>query len=199
MQKVKKSTEDQSVRSLILDKAKEVFSKYGYRKTTLDDIAGACGKGKSALYYYFKNKEVIFEELIKREVDHLKNEFQSAMNSVKDPKEKLRIYIVLRMLMFRNLVNFFPTFRQEFVEYYSLIERIRSSYDEEEFVIIKGILQHGIDGGNFKIRNINLTTQAIIKAMKGFEFPWALDQEDATMKKDINSVLDVLFYGIMKR
>ncbi|MDD5509089.1 MAG: TetR/AcrR family transcriptional regulator, partial [Bacteroidales bacterium] len=196
---IKTITMELSIRSTILEKAKEVFSKYGYRKTTLDDIAGACGKGKSSLYYYFKNKEVIFEEVIRQEVDNLKNEFRTAMDSVKDPKEKLRIYIVLRMVMFRNLVNFFPTFRQEFMEYYSLIERIRASYDEEEFHIIKGILQYGIDCGEFKIRNITMTAHAIIKAMKGFEFPWAIDQDVRTMKKEIDSVLDVLFYGIMKR
>ena len=42
-------------RESILKIAQEIFSKYGYRKTTLDDIANAVRKGKSSLYYYFKS------------------------------------------------------------------------------------------------------------------------------------------------
>jgi len=44
-------------RENILKIAREIFSKYGYKKTTLDDIANAVRKGKSSLYYYFKSKE----------------------------------------------------------------------------------------------------------------------------------------------
>jgi AcrR family transcriptional regulator len=190
---------DNSMKDSILGKAREVFSKYGFRKTTMDDIAGACGKGKSSLYYYFKNKEEIFEQVIAQDVDMLKTEFKAAVNSVTGPREKLRIYIIRRMEMFLSIVSFFPTFRQEFIEYYSYIERIRVQYDQEELVIIKGILQEGIDNGEFVIPNVDITAQAIIKAMKGFEFPWALDKEMSSMVQDIDAVLEVLFYGMMKR
>ncbi|HET6559677.1 MAG TPA: TetR/AcrR family transcriptional regulator, partial [Prolixibacteraceae bacterium] len=44
-------------RESILKTAQEIFSKYGYKKTTLDDIANAVRKGKSSLYYYFTSKE----------------------------------------------------------------------------------------------------------------------------------------------
>ena len=44
-------------RETILKIAQEIFSKYGYKKTTLDDIANAVRKGKSSLYYYFKSSE----------------------------------------------------------------------------------------------------------------------------------------------
>ncbi len=43
-------------RENILKIAREIFSKYGFKKTTLDDIANAVRKGKSSLYYYFKSK-----------------------------------------------------------------------------------------------------------------------------------------------
>ena len=47
-------------RENILRTAREIFSKYGYKKTTLDDIANAVRKGKSSLYYYFSSKEDCF-------------------------------------------------------------------------------------------------------------------------------------------
>lgn len=190
---------NESIRDHILICAKGVFAKYGFRKTTLDDIASAAGKGKSSLYYYFKNKEEIFEEMIDREVESLKNGFISALDSAATPKEKLRKYILLRMELFNTMISFFPTFRQEFGEYLSYIEKIRVRYDAEEAKIIQSILQSGLEHGQFNIPNIELTTQAIIKAMKGFEFPWALEQEKNNMEKDIDSMLEILFYGILKR
>ena len=45
----------------IIEAAGVIFERYGFKKTTMDDIAYAAGKGKSSLYYYFKNKEQVFE------------------------------------------------------------------------------------------------------------------------------------------
>ncbi|MFW6389223.1 MAG: TetR/AcrR family transcriptional regulator, partial [Marinilabiliaceae bacterium] len=53
-----------TVRIAILKSARELFAKFGYRKTTMEDIAQALRKGKSSLYYYFKNKEEIFQAVI---------------------------------------------------------------------------------------------------------------------------------------
>lgn len=187
------------MKNTILEAAKGVFAKYGFKKTTLDDIARAVGKGKSSLYYYFKNKEELFEAMLSLEVDNLKTEFVTAIEAEKTPKLKLRTYIMLRMRMFVMLISFYPSFRQEFAENWGYIERIRLRYDAEELQIIKSILQIGIDQGQFAITNLDLTAQAIIKAMKGFEFPWALQHDAVDMERDIDSLLDVLFYGVVKR
>lgn len=190
---------DNSIRESILDAAKTVFARYGFRKTTLDDIARAAGKGKSSLYYYFKNKEEIFEEMIDREITSLRNEFLSGLGSARTPKMKLRTYILMRMELFYTMMNYFPALLQEFGDYLSYIEKIRAKYDAEETTIIKSILQDGVESGQFSLPKIDLTAQAIIKAMKGFEFPWALEQDKGQLEKDIDAMLDVLFYGIIKR
>ncbi|PKN72465.1 MAG: TetR/AcrR family transcriptional regulator, partial [Deltaproteobacteria bacterium HGW-Deltaproteobacteria-10] len=52
---------DEEVKQAIKAAAKRVFAKWGLNKTTMEDIAGEAGKGKSTLYYYFKSKEEIFE------------------------------------------------------------------------------------------------------------------------------------------
>ncbi|MEP2717861.1 helix-turn-helix domain-containing protein [Pseudophaeobacter sp.] len=40
------------------------FSAYGFRKTSMDDIARAAGMSRPALYLHFKNKEAIFRSLV---------------------------------------------------------------------------------------------------------------------------------------
>ena len=63
-------------RENILKIAQEIFSKYGYKKTTLDDIANAVRKGKSSLYYYFDSKEDLFQAVIMKEVTILKRSWK---------------------------------------------------------------------------------------------------------------------------
>jgi AcrR family transcriptional regulator len=62
---------DENIKSEIVTQAARLFRKWGYNKTTIEDIAKASGKGKSSLYYYFGDKEEIFLEVIKREADEM--------------------------------------------------------------------------------------------------------------------------------
>lgn len=48
----------------ILNKAEEMFEKYGYSKVTMAEIAGDLGISKKTLYKHFSNKEHILKELI---------------------------------------------------------------------------------------------------------------------------------------
>lgn len=56
-------------RDAILDAAFGVFASYGYRRTTMEDIARAAGLSRSALYLHFRNKEDIFRSLTHRHFD----------------------------------------------------------------------------------------------------------------------------------
>ena len=53
-------------RDEILDAATGLFARLGYKKTTLDEVAGEVGIVKSALYRYFDNKEQLFNGMIDR-------------------------------------------------------------------------------------------------------------------------------------
>jgi AcrR family transcriptional regulator len=45
------------VKNSIVESATKYFSKYGFHKTTMDEIAKNIHKAKGVLYYYFKSKE----------------------------------------------------------------------------------------------------------------------------------------------
>ena len=57
------SESDGGRREAILDAAFERFARYGYRRTSLGDIAEAAGVSRPALYHYFKNREDVFGAL----------------------------------------------------------------------------------------------------------------------------------------
>jgi len=62
--KISKST-DTAVRQRLLSCATQLFTRKGYTATTVREIVGAAGVTKPVLYYYFRNKEGIYLELIR--------------------------------------------------------------------------------------------------------------------------------------
>ena len=64
MVRSKQSTEQsQAKKDAVFEAAAEVFARYGYRRTTMNDIAEAAGISRPALYLIFENKENLFCEL----------------------------------------------------------------------------------------------------------------------------------------
>src|SRR5262247_3488590 len=50
-------------REAILQAALELFGRYGYRRTSIDDIARQAGVAKGTVYLYVENKEALFRTL----------------------------------------------------------------------------------------------------------------------------------------
>src|SRR5712691_86922 len=51
----------------ILDAAAELILRWGYRKTTIDDIAKQAGVAKGTIYLHWKTREDLFQALIRHE------------------------------------------------------------------------------------------------------------------------------------
>jgi len=62
--KSRRSPENESVRNRLLAAATDLFTQQGYAATTVREIVGAAGVTKPVLYYYFRNKEGIYLELM---------------------------------------------------------------------------------------------------------------------------------------
>jgi len=81
----------------IVDTARVLFRKSGFKKTTMGDIARSLGKAKSSLYYYYPSKEDIFEAVIYAEMDELLDEIHQAISEATSSKGKLTAYCRCRL------------------------------------------------------------------------------------------------------
>ncbi len=185
------------VREKILEVAQTIFGKFGYKKTTVDEIAAAARKAKSSIYYYFKSKEDIFEAVIEKEASSIREEVLKIINSTIEPVDKIKQYVLIRMKGLTELVNFNDAYRNQYFDHLPFIEKIREKYDKEEIGLIAGILNEGVAKGRFLIKDTNLTSIAIVTAMKGLEMPLFINTENYELENRVNSLLDILFYGIV--
>ncbi len=189
----------EEARIKIIDIARNIFSHFGFKKTTMEEIALATRKGKSSIYYYFNSKEEIFKAVVEKEADELKAELIKSISATDDPIEKLKIYILTRMRKLKKLTNFYTALKSDYLNHLVFIEEIRKKYDNDEINIIRDILREGVDTGKFSIEDPNLSAMAIVTAMKGLEVPLFISMETSNFEERMNSLLNYLFYGIVKR
>jgi len=98
---------DELVQSQILQAAKRLFQAHGFAKVTMDDVGKAIGKGRSSIYYYYKNKEEIFDAVITAEVAETLTAMSREINKATTTEQKLKAFIVTRLRMLLTRGAFF--------------------------------------------------------------------------------------------
>jgi len=186
-------------KELIIKTAQKLFSRFGFLKTTVDEIAKAARMGKASLYHYFKSKEDIFREVVEKESQILSGKTREAIERENTPQDKIKAFIVTRMECLSELANIYDALKNEYLEHYAFVEKAREANFREEIETIKAILQDGVNDGVFEIYDIELTSFAIITALKGLEYPWTIEIPSHKIEGNIDKLLDILFNGIVKR
>lgn len=157
---------ESEVRTDIIVNAAKVYSRYGYKKTRMDDIAKSVDKGKSTLYYYFKNKDEVFKAVIEYEADILKAEILEAVAIANEPKEKIRSYLLTRMAVYQRVDNFYKALTNNLLSHLTFIEDVRRGYELQEINLLKRILEEGIEKNQLKLKDPSLAAMAIVTALK---------------------------------
>lgn len=186
-------------RGKIITTAAGIFSLRGFRKTSMDEIAKAINVGKSSLYYYFQSKEEIFEAVVLHEANLLRNDLTRTIKSFDSPTDKMKNYVFVRMKSFEKLSNYYNAIFDKNLDHFEFIETVRAKYDREELAMLRLILYDGARKGVFNVDNSEYNAMAIQTTLKGLEVPlfWKKKEEDIEAK--LNTILNVLFYGIVKK
>ena len=165
----------------------------------MDEIAKELKMGKSSVYYYFKSKEEIFEAVVLYEANILRNELTKAIKSVESPVDKMKNYVFVRMKSFEKLSNYYNAIFDKNLAHFDFIETIREKYDREELAILRLIIYDGVRKKVFNVANSEYTAIAVQTTLKGLEVPLFWKKKEIDINDRLNAILNVLFYGIMKR
>jgi len=191
--------EKEEVRDQIVEAARQIFSRYGFKKTTMDEIAHRVSKGKSSIYYYFQSKEDIYKAVIEKEATIIRDELTSAVSNADNPVDKLKTYVAVRMRTFHAMANFYEAIKNEFLTHLDFINKIREKYDKEEMQMVENFLKEGVIRNDFNLDNTELAAVAIVTAMKGLEIPLFKYNNQLNLEERIDHLLNILFYGIIRR
>lgn len=95
----------ENLREQLLNEAKKQISEYGYAKTTVRSVAGACGVGVGTVYNYFESKDMLIATFMAEDWQKGMDEISNA--DISDPR-------VLLLKVYNMLADFADTHRKLF-------------------------------------------------------------------------------------
>ncbi len=85
----------QQRREKIIAVAKELFTRFGYRKTSMEEVARAAGLTKPTIYAYFPSKEDLMLEVVRSEVERIFSEALLQNKEIESPLEKYKRMFIM--------------------------------------------------------------------------------------------------------
>jgi AcrR family transcriptional regulator len=184
----------------IIDTARSLFRKTGFKKTTMGDIARGLGKAKSSLYYYYPSKEDIFEAVVYTEMDELLDQIRQSIRKASTSKEKLIIYCRCRLEKLNQLCNLSDALKTEIAELHCVIAQLKSKFDTTHVELVREILAEGVHSGEFKKineDNIELIAYLMVSSFRGLAVPLMVGQNRSPcLDEQIDSIVNIMVEGI---
>lgn len=163
-------------RERVLGAAKELFSRFGFKKATVDEIAEGAGLSKRTLYEVFESKEALLADLVMAEALSFRKLCLGQMKRLDDPAEKLRLLCVLS----RQYFDENPFLGQVLADDAGLyapflgneIHRVEAGIQD----IIAGLLKEGMQKRRFRTLDVEPTARCILVLFRGFTYRRAADE-----------------------
>lgn len=175
------------------------FTQFGFARTTLSGIAAALGKRKSALYYYFRNKEDIFQAIVRLESENLFHLLADELSMESDEVECLRKYVVLRLRAIQSVADRYKVLKEELFFLLPDIEKAREDQHKKEVLLIRAVLERGIRKGTIRMLDSESTATVIVNTLKGLEIPMYVKEELKMEDVELNGFLNLILFGIVQQ
>jgi len=187
-------------RERILEKARAVFARYGFRKTSLNDIVRDLGVTKTAIYHHFPGgKSEIIDAVLAAEEGQILEAMRRAIGAEEDPAMQLRQALLAKIAHLRTLREVLEVSGEVGEEVSCLYESHERRFKEQERALFEEILREGQEAGIFRdtpreqlARGIQSAAQDVISSM-------VFSDDAAGIEANLDQLLDVLFFGIIRR
>ncbi|OXJ14453.1 TetR/AcrR family transcriptional regulator [Burkholderia sp. AU6039] len=175
---------DHDVRDQIVAAATEHFSRYGYEKTTVSDLAKSIGFSKAYIYKFFESKQAIGEMICANCLHEIETDVRTAVAEAERPTEKLRR--MFKVFTEASLRLFFRDRKLYDIAASAATGNWQSvqAYEARVQKLLQEVLQAGRQSGEFERKTpLDETASAIYLVMRPYLNPlllqYNLDTTDA--------------------
>lgn len=186
---------------LIYNTALGFFARYGYKKTTLEDIADALNMTGSSIYSYASSKQALYYDCISYAVDKWQESVRLAAAESTEPADRLLLafeeavrYIDSNeqlQLLLRNDPSIFPMFPS--------VDPIEE-FNDWAVAFIGDILRCGVECGSFRDIDTDDTALILFQIYKYFIISSYVDCSGSSLsvKKHISTIKTLIMDGLLK-
>ena len=185
----------------ILDAALAVIVQKGYENSRMDDIVVSSKMSKGAIYWYYKSKKEVYLSL----VNHWVHNYSAVLNHIVDTDRSASDQL-------RSLFQYFtvqyekdPVVFKALLEFWSMAGRDPEFNDKlqkvySEFVnLISTIIQQGMDNGEFKNLDVDITAMSIMVNIEGIMWFTLFKLKNTSAREYIQTISDFILSGLIKK
>ena len=158
--------------NILIEAARVLFTRNGYDRTTMTDIAREAKKGRRTLYMHFPSKEALLRRVIEMELNKIIDVLRAIAEKDIAADRKIMEFVISRLNNVRHSVFRNGSLRADFTRFYLTIDSIRRKSDRMEIGLIRGILIEGREQGLFRFDNADVMAEIIHYSIKGLETPY---------------------------
>jgi len=190
---------ESSAHQRLLIAASELFTRKGYSGTTVREIVAAAGVTKPVLYYYFRNKEGIYLELMRETFDKVDVLLSSSFNENGSAIQKLKHFCDQAFLLFLENIQ---VVRMMYSIYYGPHQGAPffdfESYNLKIQQSIRKLVEEAVRRDEFSIGNVEEITWIILGAISVAVEVQLVHPERGINREGLERILDLIFQGLGK-
>jgi TetR/AcrR family transcriptional regulator, cholesterol catabolism regulator len=191
------ATEGREAQLLVI--ARRLFAHRGYDATSLREIAEEANITKAALYYYFPNKDALYERIVIESMDSLLASVKSAVARVPTPTEKVRAFL-------RACANDIETKRDQWVagsnafwQAGNIDRRNVALRQRDEFErLLRRCITEGVAQGEMRSVDPAIATRLLLAGVNQL-VRWHRSDGTLTAREVIDQYLDIALLGLTSR
>lgn len=182
----------------VINAARDLFTKYGYKKVSMDEIAKEAGVTKKTIYMYFSSKEELLKYFIQEEITNMEEIVEEVEANNTDPFEAVN-QAIYKILQYRKHQDFLNIIAKEaewlrnpvIIESLNLIDNKIQNY-------IRTKLQSAKEKGFIEYKDLDVTTFLIYKMYIALIIEWNPKDKELNEQMIAETISDILKKGLRK-
>ncbi|MFC1891669.1 TetR/AcrR family transcriptional regulator [Thermodesulfobacteriota bacterium] len=182
------------VKDTILSEARKCFHLYGFKKTTVDDIAVRTGVSKKTLYKHFSSKDDVIKAVIEQIMEPMALQVDSIIENKTPLSDALKaIFTTVQKVSASISTPMLDDMRMQ-PEAWQLVKNRRREVLERFAIILTMAKNNGVVRENL---DINLYIKILINAIDTFANPTTFLEIDISSEEFAKQILAIFMNGIL--
>lgn len=182
----------------IIEAARKLFYKYGFKRVSVDEIAREAKVTKRTLYTYFKSKEEILKYFINEEIQKMESMVRDIEAQNLEFLDTIH-QVLYKLLKYKNEHEFLNRIVEE-VDIFNnpmLIENLKVIDKRIQNYILQK-LNVAIEKGYTKVEDPEVTAFLIYKMYIALMFDWNKNNPKLDENVVANQILNILKFGLIR-
>lgn len=185
-------------RQEILEAAAKSFSLFGYKATTMDQVAKIANVGKGTIYTFFANKEELFHAIIFKMINEMRTEAENILIEG-EPFEKKAHALLMQMLKFRQTHQLYAKLIDEEKEIRTpAVSDVLQTIEKEIVCYIEEKIEKAITRGELKQCDTELVAYLLLKSYLALVTDWGKTHEkELAEERIVNLLSETIFKSLI--